>query len=517
MFAATSLFNLAARAGQRGVFALAVVFLHSTNAFAAPGDLDSSFGSGNGRVITDMGSSYDHPAAIMLQTDRKIVAVGSCVGASNEDFCIARFNEDGTLDTSFASGGKAVTAMGSYGDYASAVALQTDGKIVVAGACYTSAKPRICVARYTSSGALDTTFSGDGKVFTSFDQRDDSASGVVVQPDGKIVVAGTCLLQASVAVPAYDAFCAVRYTANGDLDTSFSGDGKVITSIASGDDYAADIALQSDGKIVVVGTCNDAGSSRFCVVRYNTDGTLDTSFSGDGKAMSYIDLEGTIVRRVAIQPDGKIVLAGTCGASAGGGQLSSFCVARLNSSGTFDTSFGDFDGRVVTTATNGQHIAYGFVLQPDGKMVVAGACSVGGLLRSCIVRYHSDGKLDHGLKNTGILVSTEVGYYDALAQQADGKLITLGRCISPGESGIDGFCVARYEGGHYGYRACTPDFDGDGSVLAATDATILTRIAQGLTGANVTNGIAFPPGATRTTWAALRTYLVTQCGMRLAP
>jgi uncharacterized delta-60 repeat protein len=492
----------------------ALLVVVATCTFAAPGDLDPSFGSGNGRVIADLGSSSDHPAAIALQTDRKIVAVGSCFGASNEDFCIARFNEDGTLDTSFAGNGKVVTAMGSYGDYASAVAIQTDGKIVVAGTCYTSTKPRICVARYTPSGALDTTFSGDGKVFTSFTAGDDVASSVVLQPDGKIVVAGSCLIS---TIPAYDAFCAVRYLANGDLDTSFSGDGKVTTSIGSGNDYAGDVALQSDGKIVIVGNCDDAGSSRFCVVRYNTDGTLDTTFSGDGKVMNYIDLDGTKVRRIAIQPDGKIAVAGSCGASAGGGQLSSFCVARLNSSGSFDSSFGDFDGRVVTTVTNGQHIPFGLVLQPDGKLVVAGACVNANLLRSCIVRYHSDGKLDHGLKNTGVLVSTEVGYYNALAQQADGKLVTLGSCISAGASTLDGFCIARYEGGAYGYRACTPDFDGDGTVLAATDATILTRVAQGLTGTNVTNGIAFPAGATRTTWAALRTYLVTQCGMSLAP
>ncbi len=197
-----------------------LIFFLSANFYGAPGDLDLSFGSG-GKVITPVGSSYDYAYSVAIQADGKIVAAGYSDNGANYDFAVVRYNTDGTLDTSFGGTGKVVTAVGNFGSGASSVAIQADGKIVVAGSSYNGANDDFAVVRYNTNGSLDTSFNGTGKVTTPIGSDDDYANSVAIQADGKIVVAGS-----SIGAP--NVFAVVRYQAASNVRArfDFDGDGK---------------------------------------------------------------------------------------------------------------------------------------------------------------------------------------------------------------------------------------------------------------------------------------------------
>ena len=428
-------------------FGVALAFCAATASNAAPGDLDTAgFGSGLGKVMTPIGSNNDVANAVALQPDGKIVVAGNCYNGVNEDFCLARYLPSGALDTSFNTTGKLMTPIGSIGDIAYALALQPDGKIVVAGYCSNDGNNDFCLARYLPSGALDTSFNATGTVITPIGSSYDYANALALQPDGKIVVAGYCSNGTN------GDFCLARYLPNGALDTSFNTTGKVITPVGSGSDTAYAVALQPDGKIVVTGGCFGSTNFGFCLARFLPSGALDTSFNTTGTVITSIGSSYDTAYGVALQPDGKIVVAGFCLTPIG-----RFCLARFLPSGTLDTSF-NTTGKVITPIGSGNDFARAVALRPDGKIVVAGGCS-------------------DGTNND--------------------------------------FCLARYEGGPFDARNCSMDIDGDGLVLATTDSLIHARVALGITGPAVIGDITFALHAARNTWPLIRDYLVTQCGMSL--
>jgi uncharacterized delta-60 repeat protein len=317
----------------------------------------------------------------------------------------------------------------------------------------------VCVVALAAPGALDPTFSGDGKLTTNFPRGDDGASGVAIQADGKVVVAGSAGWGPGPA----PTFALARYRSGGTLDPTFGGDGKVTTRFAWYA-FAADLAIQADGKIVVVGEAND----KFALARYNRNGTLDSTFNGDGKATTaFLPLDLASAASVAVQSDGKIVVAGIAACQESTGTCSveqdpaEFAVARYDEDGTLDASFGE-DGRVTTDIGGG---ASAVALQADGKIVVAG----GGF---DLVRYNADGTLDSTFGDGG-KVTTEFGASwesegaYALAIQADGKIVAAGR-------GGRTFALARYNADG------TPDgtFSSDGKVM--TNFTGRLDIALGL-------------------------------------
>lgn len=335
---------------------LAASLLATVPAQAAPGDLDPTF-SGDGKQLTSIRvSAYGNGVAI--QSDGKIVAAGgSYAGAGGtHDFALARYMPDGSLDTSFDGDGKLTTDFG--GGVAYGVALQPDGKIVAVG----GGAGGFSFARYNAVGSLDTSFDGDGKRTTDFGGG--WASGVALQSDGKIVAVGY-----ATGFGAEGDFALARYNADGSLDASFSGDGSQTTDIG-GDEGASDVAIQRDGKIVAVGSSYSfIGSSTDAVVaRYNPDGSLDPSFGTFAgfqlTSVSGLDRAGG----VALQPDGKIVAVGATNED--------FLLARYNPNGSPDATFSD-DG-TQTTDFGESDGAGGVALQPDGKIVVAGATSSGG-------------------------------------------------------------------------------------------------------------------------------------------
>ncbi len=346
--------------------------------YNADGSRDTSFGA-LGRVITAIGPAHDQGRGLAIQTDGKIVLVGSSENGSNTDFAVVRYNTDGSLDTSFGVGGKVTTAIGSASDSAQSVAIQADGKIVVAGYSYNGSNNDIAVVRYNANGSLDTSFDGDGKVVTDMAGLKDGANGVVIQPDGKIVVAGSANNGSD------DDFAVVRYNADGSLDTSFDGDGKVTTAVGSTSEVGYSVILQSDGKIVVAGASSNGINNDFAVVRYNTDGSLDSSFDGDGKVTTAIGSGTDTASGVALQADGKMVVAGT----SNNGTNNDFALARYNADGSLDTSFGS-SGTVMTAVGPSADYGQGVALQADGKIVAAGYASNGSAYGFAVVRYLGD-------------------------------------------------------------------------------------------------------------------------------
>jgi uncharacterized delta-60 repeat protein len=254
-------------------------------------------------VTTDIGSSTETGHSVAIQADGKIVVAGTSAIGFAYDFAVVRYNSDGSLDTTFNGTGKVITDIGGTNDQGFSVAIQADGKIVVAGLSAINSLNDFAIVRYNSDGSLDTSFNGTGKVTTPIGSGDDMAFSVALQDDGKIIAAGQSL------TGSYYDFAVVRYNSDGSLDTSFNGTGKVTTAIGSADDHGNCVAIQGDGKIVVAGTSFIGSSNDFAVVRYNSDGSLDAAFNGTGKVTT--DITGLdYASSVALQGDGKIVVAG---------------------------------------------------------------------------------------------------------------------------------------------------------------------------------------------------------------
>ncbi len=360
----------------------------------------------------------------------------------DSDFGVVRYNKDGSLDTTFGTGGKVTTDF-DENDSGNAVVIQKDGKIVVAGSTDLKGSADFAVARYKTSGDLDLTFGIGGKVLTNFGGTD-AGRAVALQKDGKIVVAGT-----SDAGGDFD-FAVARYNRDGSLDVSFNPSGSlpgtVTTDFGGGeDDEGRAVAIQKDGKIIVAGAVRVTGiNPDFALVRYNIDGSLDVTFNPTGSLPGTVttDISGTDRgNAVALQKDGKIVVAGQSFIGT-----FDFAVARYNTDGSLDATFNPTGSLPGTVTTNFGENDSGFAvaIQKDGKIVVAGESNAGGgVVDFAVVRYNTDGSLNGTFNPTGVLpgtVTTDFGGNDSgntIALQKDGKIIVAGR------SDID-FAVARY-------------------------------------------------------------------------
>ncbi len=385
------------------------------------GTLDNTFNL-TGKVTTDIGSGADIAHAVAIQGDGKIVVAGSSYNGSNDDFALVRYNANGTLDNTFSGDGKLTTSIGSQYDEAYAVAIQGDGKIVAAGSSYNSTNPDFALVRYNANGTLDNTFSGDGKLTTPIGSQYDEAHALVVQVNGKITVAGFSSNGSN-----YD-FALVRYNADGTLDNTFNLTGKVTTAIGSGTDRAQAEAIQGDGKIVAAGSSYNGSSNDFALVRYNTDGTLDNTFSGDGKLTTSIGVRDDVANAVAIQGDGKIVAAG----SSILGTYDDFALVCYNVDGTLDNTF-NLTGKVTTAIGGGTDRAQAEAIQGDGKIVAAGYFDNGTNADFALVRYNADGTLDNGFATDGKM-SNDIGGTDIaagdqgrfVAVRSNGKIVVVG-------------------------------------------------------------------------------------------
>jgi uncharacterized delta-60 repeat protein len=404
---------------------LTIVLTNLQNpAWAADGDLDTSFGGGDGIVTTLIAGTDDNESySVVIQGDGKIVVAGySWIGSiSRSDFALVRYDTDGTLDTSFGTGGQVTTNFGSSSEIRS-ITLQSDGKIVAAGV----SDDNFAIARYNSNGTLDNTFSGDGKLTTDIGSFD-GISSIAIQSDGKIVAVGG----------SGNNFAIARYGTNGDLDNTFSGDGKLTTDFGSSLESFESVVLQSDGKIVAAGYSD----GNFALARYGTNGDLDDTFSIDGKVTTNL---GAIeeINSIALQSDGKIVAAGYSG--------SDFFIARYKTNGDLDDTFSG-DGIVTTDIDSSDDGLNSVVVQSDGKILTAGYTDNAGFSYLMVIaRYNTDGTLDLTFSGDGIQ-TTAVGSSDdsatAIALQTDGKIVAAG--YSEYGSGFE-FAVVRYLGSSSG-------------------------------------------------------------------
>ncbi|MCC6327391.1 MAG: PxKF domain-containing protein [Acidobacteria bacterium] len=402
--------------------------------YSATGSLDPTFDT-DGKVTTPVGNSDDVASSVAIQADGKIVTAGYIRNGTNLDFAVVRYNADGSLDTTFDTDGKVTTPIGSSNDSAFSVAIQPDGKIVAAGyGSNTGSHSDIAVVRYSPDGSLDSTFDIDGKVTTSVGNSNDVARSVAIQPDGKIVVAGY-------SIGATIDFAVVRYNPDGSLDTLFDTDGKTTTAVGNGNDEARSVAIQRDGKIAVAGSAFNGTNDDFAVVRYNADGSLDTTFDTDGMVTTQVGISYDFAIAVAIQPDGKLVAAGSSTSASD----DDFAVVRYNADGSLDTTF-DTDGKVTTPVGNFHDYASSVAIQPDGKIVAAGASRTGPFEDLAIVRYNPNGSLDTAFDADG-KVTTPVGNFSdvarAVAIQPDGKIVAAG---DSSNGSNDDVVVVRYGG-----------------------------------------------------------------------
>ena len=425
-------------------FVFLLCFFNSQSpAWAADGDLDTSFDT-DGIAITEIGKNAAEAHSLVMQSDGKIVAAGymqQVVSPFPNIFAVVRYNTDGSLDNTFSGDGIQTTAIGLFNSEAWDVVVQSDGKIVVVGITMTGASSTtFAVVRYNTDGSLDNTFSGDGIETTDVASQDEEAYSVVLQSDGKIVVAGYSNNGSD------NDFAVVRYNTDGSLDTTFDTDGIQTTDI--GDSKAESVVLQSDGKIIVAGFSSSTGSGDFAVVRYNTDGSLDTTFDTDG--IQTTDFAGRDkANSVVLQSDGKIVVAGESHAGT------KIAVARYNTDGSLDITF-DTDGKqstAIANEANGQEV----ILQSDGKIVVAGfIMTVIGVENNydfAVARYNTDGSLDTTFSGDGIQTTridqippglTEpFSPFDqaySVVLQSDGKIVVAG---TSHENELN-FAVVRY-------------------------------------------------------------------------
>jgi uncharacterized delta-60 repeat protein len=415
------------------IIGVALTLVFASGISAAAGDLDPSF-DGDGKVATNFGAA-DVAGGVAVQADGKIVAAGYSEDPSSNasDFVLARYKADGALDPGFGAAGEVRTVFGaSSEDAAFAVAVQSDGKIVAGGGSLTpgpDSSTDFALARYNQDGSLDPTFGGGtGKVLTNL-LRTEFATALAIQPDGKIVAAGMTRRPGRISPRDFD-FAVVRYNADGSLDTSFSGDGYDVIHFTGDYDAPSSVLVQPDGKIVLAGVvdASDPNASREVLVRYNGDGSLDGSFNRTGVVEGQDP--GGWASSVALQNDGKLVV--------GGGS-----VTRYNADGTVDASFGE-NGKAVLVGQAGARIV---LVEPDGKLVVAGGFYSPDGGDFLVAKLRSNGSPDRTFGEGGQM-HTDFGTnsYDELnaaVLQSNRRIVVAGGSYTgPGASD---FALARFQ------------------------------------------------------------------------
>jgi uncharacterized delta-60 repeat protein len=440
----------------------AVVATAAGGAAGAGGTLDPSFGVG-GKVVTDLGvNSSDGASAAAVQADGKIVVAGtSDAKRKGADFALVRYTAGGKLDRSFGTGGKVLTDFGKV-ERLAAVTVQADGKIVVAGdtgeiLSGSFIEGRFALARYTSSGKLDPTFGQGGKVVTEPGGNHDvaAAADIAQQSDGKIVVVGTAYY--TDASRSYDDVAVVRYLNSGKLDLSFGTGGKVQTDMAKkGADEPSAVAVQPDGKIVVVGRTSHNGSAArapladFGIVRYLRSGKLDPSFGTGGKVITDLQTNSDDwPHALAMAAGGKLVVAGSTATKRPDGMVnldSNFGVVRYTASGRLDAGFGTAGKIITDLGRKSGDGASGVAIQPDGKIVVVGASDATHQYDTefALIRYTATGKLDTSFGTSGKVLTAfgaETSDYAAAVVIQKAGIVVVGN--SQTQSNSD-FALARY-------------------------------------------------------------------------
>lgn len=389
------------------------------NGYTQSGTFDSNFDA-DGLVLFEVDPGVNICSDVVVAPDGKIIMAGYTGSSSDPKFAVARLNPDGSPDNTFSIDGKTTTNIFDRSE-GNAVALQSDGKILVAGSANMNFDNLdwFAVARYNTDGTLDNTFGANGIATTYFGESNDVAYAMVIQPDGKIVVGGS----------SYDVltglnFAIARFDTDGSLDNTFSFDGKITTDFNTGFDAIYSLTLQPDGKILAAGYADITVSfAKFGLARYNSDGTLDNTFGSGGKVAVGESNFNFIAREVMLMPDGKILLIGRSDNAFSGDYIT---IARLNSDGSLDITFSD-DGIISHNPAVIDEYPFAGALQADGKILVAGSSAYYSG-KAFVARFNADGNLDNSFGNNGVLAAPSGydGEFLSLAIQPDLKIIAAG-------------------------------------------------------------------------------------------
>ncbi len=358
------------------------------------GQIDKSFNEVGDAVVWKHGEP-DNLMAVLVEPDGRIVGGGA---ARNEDFAIVRLRPDGTHDQQFGNGGEVEIDLGSTAEQALAAIRQPDGKYLLAGDTKTASGVDAALVRLQPDGSLDESFGSGGKLIAYSGTWDDTIHALALQPDGKLIAVG-CTSAAANTSASGDTLL-IRCNSNGTLDTSFDQDGTLIWRVSESFDRAKSVAVQQDGKIVVVGESIRDDRKYAFAARVNSDGAIDESFGQRGVVSLDCELSGCEFRAMVLQPDGKIVAVG----AAGDAPHRCALVARLNVDGSRDEGFGTA-GQVCWQIGVGSELN-AVALQEDRRFVVAGQVLCGGtdadFSNLAIARFHPDGTLDRSLSPNGV-------------------------------------------------------------------------------------------------------------------
>jgi uncharacterized delta-60 repeat protein len=418
--------------------ALLVAQLAARPLRAAPGDLDPTFGTG-GAMTTDISTGDDTALAVAEQADGKVVALGRARTGASYDFGITRYLPDGSPDPTFGALGVVTTPIATGTDVARALAVQPDGKLVATGWGFlVDHWHDFAVVRYLPDGSLDPAWGDGGKVTTNIGpapKSDDAPYAIVHQPDGRLVVAGETFDPTTERTD----FALVRYEPDGTLDAGFGEGGIVVTPIGLGGSARA-LLRQEDDRLVAAGQSDGGDGLHVTLARYDLDGSLDPTFGESGLVVTPIGTDDGLAWGIAQQPDGALVVAGELAHAAS--QTTDFLLVRYRADGALDTSFGGTG--IVVTPIGDSSSAHGVVVT-EGRIVAAGVSALGNTEVFTLAAYGTDGTLDPGFGEGGIVltrVSVRSSAY-ALTLQHDGKLVAVGNVLLPTSTR---FGVVRYEG-----------------------------------------------------------------------
>jgi uncharacterized delta-60 repeat protein len=415
------------------VAATAMFALVTWPASATPGAIDVTFGGG-GALRTNLGGTYDWAYATAVQPDGRILAAGVSNANGTHDFALARYTTTQTLDSTFGDGGVVLTDFGKSYDWAYALALQPDGKIVVAGVSDVSGSKDFALARFHPNGSLDKDFGKGGLVTQGMRSLTaDIIRGIAIQPDGKIVAGGSSFEDVVTVGPNSD-FMMARYLPDGSNDLSFGIGGVMATDFGrSSFDQPHALALQPDGKVVLGGYTNDGdgpgvlfGADQLALARYTSNGMLDPTF---GQGGTVVFDGGSLDERIlalVITPDGGLLAGGY----VNGEKRSDLLLAKLRPDGSLLSGFGTTEKGISINdlGTHSERVS-SLVVQPDGKVVAGGQTAVANNADFAVFRYAADGAFDEAFGQAGVASFDFDGREDrvqAVALQDDGKILAVG-------------------------------------------------------------------------------------------
>ncbi|HEX2617216.1 MAG TPA: T9SS type A sorting domain-containing protein, partial [Flavobacteriales bacterium] len=343
---------------------------------------------GDGQVTLDLGTYDDYARAVAVQPDQKIIVAGVSLDAlSVFQGAVIRLNADGTLDTSFGTGGLITLPIGGASAEVNDITVQADGKILVVGRGLHPGND-VAVLRFHPDGTLDTDWGGTGMVFTDAGGND-NAFAIEVGLDGSVFVSG-----GGGAIATIDVIL-IRYDEHGVPDPAFGEEGVVLTDLGGTPDVGYALVLRPDGRIIVGGMTNTPTGLDVLVLQYLPDGTLDGSFGTGGVVITPATSGPDVATSIGLQTDGRIVVGGL----ADSGGASDLLIVRYLPDGTLDNTF-DLDGMVTTNIGPGYDELTGSVIQSDGKILGCGRTDTNGSIDFLLVRYNAS--VTTGLAEAGI-------------------------------------------------------------------------------------------------------------------